>query len=262
MTPFYNGLVSRGPGIYAIVCGSGIFPVSFYVGSTKCLEKRKKDHLWELRRGTHHCIHLQRAWNKHSETAFEFWVIEQPSVAELHGREQLYLNIHFGKPWCYNTHPVVSKYHSRTADPFVLKRIYSRKKTLVERKKISQSRMGKYIKYKDRGWSKETNAVVVAVREDLNLPTVLQNPKETAHQLREAYNCWSKGSLNVVLREQHNNRKKRLKKWLIGLGLWYDGRSDSWFRKSPEHQAQAKQILAKYRNQVQLPKSGVKGRTQ
>lgn len=48
-----------------------------YVGSAaRSFRKRWRQHLWCLRKGTHHCQYLQNAWNKHGESAFEFHVIE------------------------------------------------------------------------------------------------------------------------------------------------------------------------------------------
>lgn len=43
-----------------------------YVGSAIDLAGRKRLHLWNLNKGSHHSRHLQSAWNKHGEQAFEF----------------------------------------------------------------------------------------------------------------------------------------------------------------------------------------------
>ncbi|MEH7381895.1 NUMOD3 domain-containing DNA-binding protein [Bacillus sp. JJ1533] len=43
-----------------------------YVGSSVEVEKRFDRHRRELKKGVHHCIPLQRAWNKYGEEAFEF----------------------------------------------------------------------------------------------------------------------------------------------------------------------------------------------
>lgn len=45
-----------------------------YVGSTKNFKSRKSSHLTNLRNQRHHCIHLQRAFNKYGEVNFEFTV--------------------------------------------------------------------------------------------------------------------------------------------------------------------------------------------
>lgn len=43
---------------------------SAYVGSSVNLDARIKTHIRDLRRNTHFCDHLQRAWNKYGEEAF------------------------------------------------------------------------------------------------------------------------------------------------------------------------------------------------
>jgi group I intron endonuclease len=43
-----------------------------YIGSSKAIENRVYQHVWELNRNEHHSITLQRAWNKHGKDAFEF----------------------------------------------------------------------------------------------------------------------------------------------------------------------------------------------
>ena len=48
-----------------------------YVGSTKNFEARIKSHLSDLRGNRHHCIHLQRSFNKHGEQSFVFSVYKE-----------------------------------------------------------------------------------------------------------------------------------------------------------------------------------------
>lgn len=58
-------------GVYRIVNrDSG----KFYIGSSKYLHERKSEHFRLLRQNKHHCIHLQRAYNKEPE-AFVFEVL-------------------------------------------------------------------------------------------------------------------------------------------------------------------------------------------
>lgn len=53
-----------------------------YVGSTKNLNKRRRQHWCELRNGSHRNSHLQHAWDKHREDAFIFetLIICHPSM--------------------------------------------------------------------------------------------------------------------------------------------------------------------------------------
>lgn len=72
-----------------------------YVGSSKNIEKREKEHFNDLRRGRHHAIALQRAWNKYGENNFYFSVIEECADVELIEREQAHLDSGFD----YNSSP-------------------------------------------------------------------------------------------------------------------------------------------------------------
>lgn len=76
-----------------------------YVGSTVNIKSRQSGHLRALRKGSHHCVYLQNAWNKHGESAFAFEVLEEiivSSDAELRAAE----NAHFSRFTLYNTAPV------------------------------------------------------------------------------------------------------------------------------------------------------------
>lgn len=63
-----------------------------YVGSTKDVERRFKDHVTLLSRGLHHCRHLQRAWDIHGKDYFEFKLVEIVDVDRLTEREQFHLS--------------------------------------------------------------------------------------------------------------------------------------------------------------------------
>jgi len=69
------------PGVYAIRC---VLDKRMYVGSSINVRKRMQNHRCALRAGKHHSVHLQRAWNKHGEPCFEFFVLG------LYPREQLF----------------------------------------------------------------------------------------------------------------------------------------------------------------------------
>ena len=47
-----------------------------YIGSSVDIEDRWKDHKWYLKKGKHHSITLQRAWDKWGEDAF-LWLVYQ-----------------------------------------------------------------------------------------------------------------------------------------------------------------------------------------
>lgn len=76
----------------------------FYVGSTTNKRERFRNHRKLLRRGVHHCKHLQAAWNKYGEECFVFEVVEEiPNAADLWAAEDRWLDEHHGKPYCYNS---------------------------------------------------------------------------------------------------------------------------------------------------------------
>jgi group I intron endonuclease len=59
-------------GVYHIV---NLENGKLYVGSSVEVEKRLDRHRRDLKKGEHHCIPLQRAWNKYGEEAFEFRIV-------------------------------------------------------------------------------------------------------------------------------------------------------------------------------------------
>lgn len=64
----------KGPGIYKI---RNIVNNKLYIGSSCRMQKRKTEHLYDLRRNKHHSPKLQNAWNKYGENNFVFEVIEE-----------------------------------------------------------------------------------------------------------------------------------------------------------------------------------------
>jgi group I intron endonuclease len=54
----------------------------YYVGRTTNIVKRFSRHIKELRKNIHHCIFLQRAWNKYKEENFDFLIIQQKLTLE------------------------------------------------------------------------------------------------------------------------------------------------------------------------------------
>lgn len=63
-----------------------------YIGSSCDIKRRWRHHRQNLNRGVHHCIHLQRAWNKYGEHNFIFVVEQACKRNELINIEQSYLN--------------------------------------------------------------------------------------------------------------------------------------------------------------------------
>ena len=78
----------------------GIYKISnritnkIYVGQSKDIIKRWRDHKTRLRSGNHVNIHLQNSWNKYGEGAFEFSVVEvcKKNFDVLNEREVYWIN--------------------------------------------------------------------------------------------------------------------------------------------------------------------------
>jgi group I intron endonuclease len=64
----------------------------FYIGSSIDINHRWTMHINSLKRGDHHSIILQRAWNKYGLDNFIFEIIEETSDYSLIEREQYYLD--------------------------------------------------------------------------------------------------------------------------------------------------------------------------
>ena len=77
-------------GIYAIihVAPGG----AWYVGQAKDIGLRWAVHRANLRSGVHHCSYLQRAWDKYSEAAFDFRVVERCAIGLLDELEQWWMD--------------------------------------------------------------------------------------------------------------------------------------------------------------------------
>jgi group I intron endonuclease len=74
-----------------------------YVGSTNNRYVRWRTHRKKLRSNSHHCHHLQAAWNKYGEESFSFEVVEKVlEESELQSAEDRWLERLYGLRECYN----------------------------------------------------------------------------------------------------------------------------------------------------------------
>ena len=76
-------------GIYKI---TNIVNSHIYIGSGIDYKGRFRTHLSLLRKGNHHSLYLQRAWNKYKEKSFKFELIEYCEVSKLLIREQFFMD--------------------------------------------------------------------------------------------------------------------------------------------------------------------------
>ncbi len=79
-------------GIYKI---SRIGTDDSYIGQSVYIEKRWREHRSSLIKGNHHCIYLQRAWNKYGGASFLFEIIEEVdnNISLLVEAEQRWMNL-------------------------------------------------------------------------------------------------------------------------------------------------------------------------
>jgi group I intron endonuclease len=92
-------------GVYLIQCSE---TGKVYVGSSKNIEQRWLQHKYLLKKGEHHSIKLQNAWNKYGVDAFTFFVIEQdcPNLVEA---EQKWINSHDAFKAGFNSRPIADR---------------------------------------------------------------------------------------------------------------------------------------------------------
>ena len=76
-------------GIYQII---NIVNGNTYIGSAVDFNVRWKNHIKLLRKGNHHSIHLQRAWNIYGESSFKFQILFTCIKEELLSYEQYFIN--------------------------------------------------------------------------------------------------------------------------------------------------------------------------
>jgi len=141
--------------IYKIV---NVVTEDFYVGSAVKPKRRKWEHWAALKKGTHHCVALQAAWNTFGEDAFEFEVIELvENEAQLLLVEDTHLLQHAGRTHCYNTalttqQPASSTPSVRAKIKAAMQRLYvdkekhprfGKKHSKETKNKLSVSRTGK-----------------------------------------------------------------------------------------------------------------------
>lgn len=86
-------------GIYKIINNE---TGQFYVGSSTDLRRRARAHRNQLRKSKHPNPHLQNAWNKYGEDAFEFVVIETCDPENVLDIEQSYLDAFANSNSTYN----------------------------------------------------------------------------------------------------------------------------------------------------------------
>ncbi len=114
-----------------------------YVGSAVNISKRLAWHFNELKRGTHHCGHLQNSYNKWGKDAFDCDVIEYINdVTKLIEREQFYIDS-FGFNNLYNSSPTAGSSLGVKRSEETKAKLRGRKFSEETRAKIRAAAMGR-----------------------------------------------------------------------------------------------------------------------
>ena len=99
-------MIEKKAGVYQILC---IENGNMYIGSSSNLYTRNKSHFSQLRRGVHHCDHLQKAFNKYGSDKFQWNILEYCPLdfteKQLCEREQEYLDRYWPTGKLYNPNP-------------------------------------------------------------------------------------------------------------------------------------------------------------
>jgi group I intron endonuclease len=102
---------TRTTGIYKIVC---LEENRVYVGQSKDVGSRWKQHLYLLEAGKHHCSALQEAWNLYGFQQFSFQLVLKCKKTELTQKE---IEVWDLQESCYNGRPTENSYYpERTAE--------------------------------------------------------------------------------------------------------------------------------------------------
>lgn len=101
----------------------------FYVGQAQNFNRRKAQHLYEIKNQKHSNSKLQNVYNKYGEPQFQ--ILEYCEVEELNTIEQWYLNEFIGKENCLN----IASFAEASARGL--------KRSEEARKKMSEARKGK-----------------------------------------------------------------------------------------------------------------------
>jgi len=112
-------------GIYIITAPDG----HYYIGSSRNLKRRWREHFNALNNNTHHSPHMKYRYWAHPDWVWKFELLEKVDQDEqLLAIEQIYLNMYHGLPLCLNMQSVVYKKTSVKVSTFDSKAHYQKNK--------------------------------------------------------------------------------------------------------------------------------------
>ncbi|WP_319020739.1 NUMOD3 domain-containing DNA-binding protein [Bacillus sp. B1-b2] len=193
---------------------------NFYVGSSNDFKTRWKTHRNQLNAGVHHSIHLQRAWNKYGEESFEFaGIIELPEDKNiLFEKEQILLDQHYGKQYCYNGHLIARG----GALPGELNHMYGKTHTDEVKKFLSEINKGK-----NNYWYDKPEHMVKmrsAITKRFNGRKHTQETREKMSKARKGrkHHADTKKRISEAQKGQINQGREKQKKPIKVNGSYYD----------------------------------------
>lgn len=129
-------------GVYAIV---NLISGKQYIGSAVDIKKRRGDHFTMLKKGSHHCRHLQNAYNKYGRTRFGFKIIMECQASELVRNEQRHMD-GARKNNLYNSCPTAGSFLGIKRTPETIARLSAsnsgKKRTQEHCRRMSEARKG------------------------------------------------------------------------------------------------------------------------
>jgi group I intron endonuclease len=139
-----------------------------YYGSTSNFKKRVTQHKYLLLRDRHHSAHLQKAWNKYGEVAFEFSILkvfECPEIMLLAEKSLLetYFKVAYNVSTEVNKAHMLGRHHSEETKQKLRKMFTGREVSEETKIKIRTAR-AKQIMPKGRKCTPETIAKIKAKR--------------------------------------------------------------------------------------------------
>lgn len=169
--------------IYKIECATN---GSFYFGRTINFEKRKNDHLRDMRNGIHKNDRIQNCYNKYGEESIVFSIVETVSREKQIGREQYYLDKFINNENCLNI--------NRTAETFC-----DVPWTEERKRKISESATGRKLSPKTKQQREHMSKIMmghVLSEETKNKISIAHTGKKMSNEQKDRYKVMFSGENN------------------------------------------------------------------
>lgn len=192
-----------------IYCIENIVNGKKYIGQSKDLKKRKREHYSLLRRNCHGNRYLQRAWNKYGEDNFEFKILLLCKESELTKYEMFFDNKCKEKNSSYNIRDCVDSNkgfrHSEKTKNILKEKSTGRRlsqdtrdkiseknkgriKTADHRKKLQESGMGHPVSSETRlkiSQSKIGKSHIISEKTKINMAAAAKNRAPISNHVRE-----------------------------------------------------------------------------